>query len=230
MADSMVPLKIFKYMKTTSFFLTILLVLAALGTNAQTKKYAASNSENEEEAYQSPFSFKVGYNISNVTISPEPVNFVTDKKSFHAGIVAPESPIGRGIVFQPELLYSLQGFTVAGIGKVGLHYISAPLLVKLNMGANTKVVLGPQVSYLANARIGLGSDLLSINYDGFFQKWDASLVGGLEYKLNKKTSLGARYLYGLNNINKNFDLGNNTFNDYFTMENSTAQFYVTLKL
>ena len=217
-------------MKLTSFFFSVLLVLASIGADAQKSKFSGIGSGEDDDDYQSPFSIKIGYNISNVLVSPEPMNIITSKNSFHVGI-ATEKQFNKAVGIQPELQYSLQGFSVGGFGKVGLHYISMPILAKLNMGKNTSILVGPQLSYLANARIGLGSDLFSLNYDGAFQQWDASLVAGGEYKISEKINVGARYLYGLNNINKDFEWGNNSsLNDYLTLRNNTAQFYVRLKL
>jgi Outer membrane protein beta-barrel domain len=180
---------------------------------------------------ESPFSLKVGYNISNVLISPAPYDFTGPKRSFHVGIVANNIQFNDYVGFQPELLYSIQGFKVAGVGNVGLHYLSMPLLMKLEMGRNASVLFGPQISYLTSARIGLGVDLLTINYSNLFQRVDASLVGGLEFKMGKNTSIGARYQLGLNDINKDFNIGpNNTYNDYFSIRNSTGQFYMTFHL
>lgn len=217
-------------MKLTSFFFSVLFVLASIGAEAQKSKFSGIGSSEDDDEYQSPFSIKIGYNISNVLVSPEPMNIITAKNSFHFGI-ATEKQLNKAVSIQPELQYSLQGFSIGGFGKIGLHYISLPVLAKLNMGKNASILVGPQVSYLANARIGVGSDLFSINYDGAFQKWDASVVAGGEYKISEKVNLGGRYLYGLNNVNKDFDWGNNnSLNDYLTIRNSTAQFYVRLKL
>jgi hypothetical protein len=219
-------------MRASAFFLTLLLALASVGANGQNKLSANSkNDVADEEPYQSPFSLKIGYNMADVSLSPEPMNIISGKKSFHLGLVFPAKNLGQHVAFQPELLYSLQGFSVASVGKVGLHYLSLPLLAKLNMGQNTKVLLGPQISYLANARIGLGSDILSVKYTGAFQKWDASAVAGLEYELNKKLTLGGRYILGLNNINKDFELGTkNSLNSYLSLKNTNTQFYITFKI
>jgi len=89
------------------------------------------------------------------------------------------------------------------------------------------VLVGPQVSYLANARVGVLNNLFSLNYNGAFQSWDASLVGGLQYELPNGLSLGGRYVYGLNNINKDFDFGDGptarSLNDYLTLRNAVVQ-------
>ncbi|MES2794498.1 MAG: porin family protein [Bacteroidota bacterium] len=198
---------------------------------AQGVGFNAGKYNNNSETSDSPFSFKIGYNLANVLVSPEPMGLVDAKNGLHAGVVFNNIKLANKISIQPELLYSMQGFKIGGLGNVGLHYISLPVLIKLDMGSNASLLFGPQVSYLANARIGIGNDLFSVSYDGLFRKWDASGVAGLEYKVNDKIKLGGRYLLGLNDINKDFDLGQNTtFNDYFSLKNSTAQFYLTFNL
>ncbi len=209
-------------------FTAILLSTTIFG---QGSRFSAGRFNNDSEISDSPFSFKIGYNIANVIVSPEPMGLVDAKNGIHAGVVFNNIQIANKIHFQPEILYSMQGFKIGGLGNVGLHYISLPSLVKLDMGQNASLLFGPQVSYLANARIGIGNDLFSVSYDGLFKKWDASGVAGLEYKINKKATIGGRYLLGFTDINKDFDLGqNSTFNDYFSLKNSTAQFYLTFNL
>jgi Outer membrane protein beta-barrel domain len=217
--------------RTTALILSVIFIAStAFGQNFNSSKKLKANSEGSD----SPFSFKIGYNNANVLVSPEPMNLVNAKNSFHAGIVFNNIQIANKIHFQPELLYSRQGFKVGGLGNVGLQYISLPALVKLDMGKNASVLVGPQVSYLANTRIGIGNNLFSISYNGLFQKWDVSGVAGLEYKLNNKLSIGGRYLLGFTNINKNLDLDilgeNKTLNDYFNLKNSTVQVYASFNL
>ena len=212
----------------SSLLLSIIISFASFG---QGSRFSAGKFNKNSETTDSPFSFKIGYNIANVIVSPEQMGLVDAKNGFHAGVVFNNIELANKISFQPELLYSMQGFKIGGLGNVSLHYISLPALVKLDMGQNASLLFGPQVSYLANARIGIGNDLFSVSYDGLFKKWDASAVAGLEYKINNKLTLGGRYLLGLNDINKDFDLGqSSTFNDYFSLKNSTAQFYFTFNL
>jgi Outer membrane protein beta-barrel domain len=217
--------------RTTALLFSAMLLATA--SFAQVSKFSAGkfNKNTEFSDNKSPFSFKIGYNVANVIVSPEPMNLVNSKNGFHVGVVANGISIANHVSIQPELMYSTQGFKVGGLGNVGLHYLSMPVLVKLDMGSNASLLFGPQISYLTNARIGIGSDLFSVSYDGLFQKWDLSGVAGLEYKVSDKLTLGGRYLMGMNNINKDFSLGqSNTFNDYFSLKNSTAQFYVTVSL
>jgi hypothetical protein len=214
----------------TSILLSAILV-ANFAFAQGTKNFNSGKYNDASEGNNSPFSFKIGYNLANVIVSPEPMNLVDSKNGFHAGVVFNNIKIANKINFQPELIYSMQGFKVGKLGNVGLHYVSLPMLIKLDMGSSASVVFGPQVSYLTNARIGLGNDLFSLSYDGLFRKWDASGVAGLEYKVNDKITLGGRYLLGLNNINKDFDFGQTkTLNDFFSLKNSTGQFYLTFNL
>jgi hypothetical protein len=174
------------------------------------------------------FSLKAGVNYSDVLASPEPLNVFTPKTGFHVGIVVNDLKISEKINIQPELLYSLQGFKVAGLGNIGLHYIQMPILAKLAMTDQVSILLGPQVSYLANARIGVVNDLFSLSYNGAFNKLDASMVAGAEFKVAENMTVGGRYALGLNNINKDFQLSStSSFNDYFQLKNSGFQVYAS---
>jgi len=174
---------------------------------------------------------KAGVNFSNPIVSPEPFNFMKGRTDFHAGVFA-EMPISERFAIQPELLYSRQGFSLGGndLGSVNLHYLSLPILAKINLAGGLSLLAGPQVSYLTNARVGVLNNLFSVSYDGAFQKIDASLVAGLQYDLPGGLTLGGRYTYGLNNINKDFDFNEQTsFNDYFRLRNAVAQVSIGYK-
>ncbi|MFM2381060.1 MAG: hypothetical protein RLZZ143_3643, partial [Cyanobacteriota bacterium] len=160
--------------------------------------------------------FKVGYSHSDVLVSPEPANIFTPKETFHAGIAIKDLKITDKIGFQPELLYSMQGFHVASVGNVGIHYLSVPLLVTFPVTEGLELQVGPQVSYLVNSRVGVVNDLFSVTYNGLFHNLDAGAVAGMEFKATDNVSIGGRYYLGMTNVNKDFSLGNNTnFSDYF---------------
>jgi len=171
--------------------------------------------------------FKVGYSHSDVIVSPEPINIFTPKETFHAGIALKDLKLTDKIGFQPEVLYSMQGFKVASIGNVGIHYLSVPLLVTFPVTEGLVLQVGPQISYLVNSRLGI-SDLLSITYNGIFHNFDAGAVAGLEYNVSDNIALGGRYYLGMTNINKDFSFGNNkNLSDYFQMRNTGIQAYVS---
>jgi opacity protein-like surface antigen len=172
--------------------------------------------------------FKVGYTNSDVLVSPEPVNVFTPKSTFHAGIAIKDLKLSDNIGFQPELLYSMQGFKVAGVGNIGMHYLSVPLLVTFPVAEGLELQVGPQISYLVNSRIGILSDLFSVSYKGIFHDLDAGAVAGVEYKATNNISVGGRYYLGLTNVNKDFQLTNTTnLSDYFQMKNTGIQAYVS---
>lgn len=188
----------------------VLLVFAFTDTNAQN------------------VAFKVGFTHSDVIVSPEPANVFTPKETFHAGIAIRDLKITDKIGIQPELLYSMQGFKVAGIGNVGIHYLSIPLLVTFPVTEGLALQIGPQVGYMINSRVGVVNDLFSITYNGIFHNIDAGATAGVEYKVSDNISLGGRYYIGMTNVNKDFSLGNSkNFSDYFQMRNTGLQAYVS---
>jgi Outer membrane protein beta-barrel domain len=172
--------------------------------------------------------FKAGYTHSDIIVSPEPANIFTPKETFHAGIVIKDIKLTDKIGLQPELLYSMQGFKVAGVGNVGIHYLSVPLLVTFPVTNGLELQVGPQVSYMVNSRVGVVSDLFSITYNGLFHKIDAGAVAGMEYKASDNVSIGGRYYLGMTDVNKDFSLGNNkNLSDYFQMRNTGFQAFVS---
>ena len=172
--------------------------------------------------------FKVGYSHSDVLVSPEPANIFTPKETFHAGIAIKDLKITDKIGFQPELLYSMQGFKVASVGNVGIHYLSVPLLVTFPVTEGLELQVGPQISYMINSRVGVINDLFSVTYNGLFHNLDAGAVAGVEYKVSDNISLGGRYYLGMTNVNKDFSFGNNkNLSDYFQMRNTGIQAFVS---
>ncbi len=172
--------------------------------------------------------FKVGYTHSDVIVSPEPANIFTPKETFHAGIAIKDLKISDKIGFQPEVLYSMQGFKVASVGNVGIHYLSIPLLVTFPVVEGLELQVGPQISYMVNSRVGVVNDLFSITYKGLFHNFDAGAVAGVEYKVSDNISLGGRYYLGMTDVNKDFSFGNNkNLSDYFQMRNTGIQAYVS---
>jgi opacity protein-like surface antigen len=172
--------------------------------------------------------FKVGYTHSDILVSPEPANIFTPKETFHAGIAIKDLKITDKIGFQPELLYSMQGFHVASVGNVGIHYLSVPLLVTFPVTEGLELQVGPQVSYMVNSRVGVVNDLFSVTYNGLFHNLDAGAVAGVEYKVSDNVSLGGRYYLGMTDVNKDFSFGNNkNLSDYFQMRNTGVQAYLS---
>lgn len=206
-------------------FFTSAFVLSMIVTYAQSYRYRPTT---EPEGVR--FGIKGGVNLANVIVSPRPGNLVNGRTDFHAGLFA-DIPVAEKFSIQPELLYSRQGFRVLnGIGSVTMNTISVPVLAKIHVTPNVSIVAGPQVSYLANARIGLNS-WFAINYDNAFQKVGIDGVAGLEFEAGNFV-VGGRYNYGFNNLNKDFKFSKNSdmsFNDLVQLRNSTVQLSVGYK-
>jgi opacity protein-like surface antigen len=164
---------------------------------------------------------KAGYSYTNVILSPYS-GFIDGKSGFTAGLVVKDLMLSDNIGFQPELLYSQKGASVAGFN-ISFDYFSLPLLLKFPMAeSGVSILAGPEVSYLANTRFG---GLFS--YNGLFNKVDVGLAGGLEYQLAENIAIGGRYTYGLSNVNKDFDFGITNLNSIIQTRNTAAQVYLT---
>jgi opacity protein-like surface antigen len=124
-----------------------------------------------------------------------------------------EAKMSEKASFQPELLYSGQGFTTTNMqgqstGKVNLAYVSLPLLFNLYVGSGFHFTLGPQASVLVNAKAyeeGAGSlgGARELDIKDEFKTGELSLAGGLGYKFKGGINLSARYITGVTDINNN---------------------------
>ena len=158
--------------------LAVLTVLGFTNANAQKIKFGA----------------KVGINISNITgdntSSLEPVS------AFNFGLVT-EIPIAKKFSFQPELMLSGQGYSFKGSDGniVGLNYLNVPLMAKYYLTKGLSLEAGPQIGYLLSAKNE------STNVKDTFKKVDLAANLGIGYKLENGLNFGARYNFGLSNIN-----------------------------
>ncbi len=141
---------------------------------------------------------KGGLNLSNFTGSESDSNFIT---SYHAGVFAEFSVLDI-VGFQPEVLYSSQGAEVNVTKEiVNLSYLSVPLLFKLYLFEKFSLEAGPQFSYLVKD---------DFNYTKI-NKFDASAVGGLGFKVTENLFLQGRYIFGITEIPEGIAIKNQLF-------------------
>lgn len=114
--------------------------------------------------------------------------------AFQFGVMA-EVPLTEKFSFQPELLYSGQGFSI-GDDLVALNYLNVPLIGKYYVTKGLSVEAGPQIGFLLSANEE-GTDVKDN-----FKTVDVGLNLGLGYKLQNGLNFGARYNFGLSNINE----------------------------
>lgn len=139
------------------------------------------------------FGVKGGLNFANLsgdnTSNLEPVT------AFNFGVMS-EIAITDKFSFQPELMYSGQGFSFKNDDNpVALSYINLPLIGKYYVYNGLSLEAGPQIGYL------IGADYDGVDLKDDYKKLDFGANVGLGYKLDNGINFGVRYNLGLSNIN-----------------------------
>lgn len=184
--------------------------------------------------------FKAGLNMTNISAGENSQEF---KPSYHAGGFV-EIPLSyyKQYALQIELLYSNQGYKGKEIEKrdqvtgkiietnkledVSLHYLTLPVMFKYYIQENFAVEVGPQVSYLMDAkgdfdiyRFNEAREYLntttnpidnalfengyrSTKYEDYYERLDYGIAAGISYNFNNGLYLSGRYYYGLQDIYK----------------------------
>ena len=143
------------------------------------------------------FGIKAGFNFANLTgDSATDFNVLT---SFHIGALY-EGRIFDHVMFQPELLYSVQGAKVQD-EEVKLNYFTVPLLLKIYLNGDLNIQAGPQFGML----IGESKNFAPYKSETF----DFGFTGGIEFFLTEGLFTQARYYGGTKNVAENSKLKNN---------------------
>lgn len=161
------------------------------------------------------FGVKGGINLSNLI--GDDVGDLDSRTSFNLGLFV-EIPLSGRFSFQPEVLYSGQGFTIINRGEdnifdVGdnveyqLSYIQVPLMAKFYLIKGLYAEAGPQFGFKVKEKIDYkpASDDGDIDIDpdnSNVKDFDTNLAIGAGYKFDNGLSLSARYNYGLTSIIK----------------------------
>ncbi len=172
-------------------FFVAALSMSVFMTNAQQSRYP-----------QAEFGVKGGLDIANVNV--EGSNNPDTKVSGYLGLLA-HIHLSRQFAFQPELLFSGQGFKETMAGKdytTALNYITIPLLGQLMLGNGFRIETGPQPGVLVSAHTK--SDGSSTNDKNDFKTGDLSWVFGIGYVGPMGFGVDARYNLGLSNISDDY--------------------------
>lgn len=120
-------------------------------------------------------------------------------------------PLSDRLSFQPELLYSRQGWKSdwkfegdSFKNTLKLSYLNIPMLLKMSLGASDKihVYAGPQLGFLLDAELdyeGNGGSGTG-DYEDYMNDIDFSIILGLSFNVSDNMSLDVRYNRGLSNI------------------------------
>lgn len=158
-----------------NLLLAVVTVLGFTNVNAQEIKFGA----------------KGGLNFA--TISGDNTKGIGVVTSFNFGVLS-EIPISDKFSFQPELMYSGQGYSFND-NTVALNYLNIPLMGKYYLTKGFSVEAGPQIGFLLSAK----NDKTDVKDS--FNTFDLGVNFGLGYKLDNGLNFGVRYNLGLTDIN-----------------------------
>ncbi|MEO5788722.1 MAG: porin family protein [Gelidibacter sp.] len=149
------------------------------------------------------FGVKGGVNLSNIT--GDDVGDLDSRTSFHLGLFL-EIPISERFSFQPEVLYSGQGFNLNDKAEYKLDYIQVPLMAKVYLIKGLYAEAGPQFGFKVKEEVDYDSGAMGTVEvdpdDSVIKNFDTNLALGAGYKFDNGFSLSARYNLGLTSIIK----------------------------
>ncbi|MEQ3665495.1 MULTISPECIES: porin family protein [unclassified Olleya] len=153
--------------------------------------------------------------LNSSTISGDDLGDLDSRTSFNAGLVA-EIPLTERLSFQPEVLYSGQGFDVREIDQDNivdtdenieyqLDYIQVPLLLKAYIVKGLSVEAGPQFGFKIHEEFDYqpnsdGGDIEIDSDDSYVKDFDTSIALGAAYKFDNGFFLSGRYNLGVTDI------------------------------
>lgn len=113
--------------------------------------------------------------------------------------------IDEKLAFQPELVYSRQGFKMDGNGSDVTwksNYLNIPLLLRAELAEKFHAIAGPQIGIhlSSEGEADSGSTTITEDIDDAMKDLDFGLALGFEYDISEKVALGLRYNLGLSNI------------------------------
>ncbi|MBF4466290.1 porin family protein [Flavobacterium sp. LC2016-12] len=142
-------------------------------------------------AQEIKFGAKGGLNFATINgDNTEDIDMVT---SFNFGVLS-EIPISDKFSFQPEIMYSGQGYSFND-NTIALSYLNVPLMGKYYVTKGLSVEAGPQIGFLLAAKNE------KIDVKDSFNTVDFGVNFGLGYKLDNGVNFGVRYNVGLTDIN-----------------------------
>ncbi|MCP4977047.1 MAG: PorT family protein [Maribacter sp.] len=175
-------------------------------------------------AQEVKFGAKAGVNITNVSGDAPGQKART---AFHLGGVAKISLTDK-LSFQPELLYSLQGYKYDRgdfEGKYKFDYLNVPLMAKFMVADGLSLEAGPQVGFLLSAKDVWESDsnsgTLDVKED--ISGTDIGVNFGIGYELESGLNFAVRYNLGLSEIYSSSD-----FKEFFVGNNRTSAIQISV--
>ncbi|HUH28179.1 porin family protein [Gelidibacter sp.] len=175
-----------------------LFLVAVIGLLSATTIYAQSDDTTIQ------FGVKGGVNLAKIT--GDDVGDLDSRTSFHLGLFM-EVPLSERFSFQPEVMYSSQGFSINDRADYKLDYIQVPLIAKVYLVKGLYAEAGPQFGFKTKEEVkyesgSIGGDFEFDPEDSVVKNFDTNLALGAGYKFDNGLSLSARYNLGLTNMIK----------------------------
>lgn len=166
------------------------------------------------------FGAKVGFNFSTIS----GLDGAETKLGLAVGGLA-EIKLNEKFSVQPELMYSMLGAGGKGSNEtVELGYVVIPVMAKYYVVDKFSVEAGPQIGFLAYAKIASYNSNQTIDVKDLFNKTDFGMNFGANYDFAKSFSAGIRYTTALSDAFKK------EFNDSgFKGKNSNVALSVAYK-
>lgn len=186
----------------------IVLVIVFLSVNA-----LQAQGKPKSKSKDVTFGLKGGLNIANCNVTGDGSPSTKSLTNFHIGSFV-EIKLNDKIAFQPELLYSVQGFKFDQVVDVEgdlydtrntlkFGYINIPLMMKYYPDAKFYLEAGPQIGFLTSANIEVSIPFVGSAEEDVkesFNSIDFGLNFGAGYDISDKVFLSLRYNLGLSNI------------------------------
>lgn len=150
---------------------------------------------------------KGGINLASV--SGDNTKDIGSVTAFNFGVLS-EVPISEKFSFQPELMYSGQGYSFND-NTIALNYLNIPLMGKYYVTKGLSVEAGPQIGFLLAAKNE------KTDVKDSFKTVDFGVNLGLGYKLENGLNFGVRYNLGLTDINNVANSSNKNKNGVFQL-------------
>lgn len=147
------------------------------------------------------FGFKAGasYNTMNFQAGGTPSSSKSKwKAGFYLGGLL-KVPLSSTVALQPEYGYKqLKGDDVVFHVDYTLHYLSLPLLLRVEVAKQIALLAGPEFGLLIHAQQKGASGSLDATHDT--EERAISLVGGVEVKIASGVFAELRYVHGYNHV------------------------------
>jgi hypothetical protein len=156
-----------------------------------------SNAQSSKREEGIKLGIKGGINLSNFNGDLEDN---ATRYGLHIGMVS-EIILSDKFSFQPELLYSAQGYkneTPDAFSKDKFDYINLPLMIKYYAADKFSIEAGPQVGFLINSKRRGNDGNTDIDDQNAV---DFGINAGIGYELKNGIFFQGRYNLGITNVN-----------------------------